>query len=289
MNNELKVNKMIKKSFYFLFSKPFKVFQSFQYLSYLGFLSPNKGAVKKYKRLGRGPASGKGRRCGRGQKGQKARGKVKWWFEGGQTPFFKRLPKVGFKRPHKRIYNWLQLRRIQDFWDSKRIPLKPGETLNINIMKKCGLLTGSVKFGVKILSNGSKFYNVPLNIEASRASQMSIEAIEKLNCTFTAMYFTRFCLDAHLNPDKYYLKNGYLPLPARPTHRRDIEFYSNEKNRGYLFKDRSILLDIIESQKKINVKAEKKNLLIEQLSNKKHDEFKESNSMSYEDFLSKTN
>ncbi|EGV65515.1 hypothetical protein CANTEDRAFT_129622 [Yamadazyma tenuis ATCC 10573] len=210
--------------------------------SFLGSLAPIEGAVVSYKRLGRGQASGKGKTSGRGQKGQKARGKVPKWFEGGQTPFYKRFPIIGFKRPHRKEYNQLNLERIQEFWDNNRINLQPGELLTIQKMRECGLVTGSTRDGIKILGNGKETYTVPIHIEASRASIGAIKSIEKTGHEFTAKYFTKLGLKAHINPDRYILKKGYLPLQARPTHRRDIEFYSNPHKRGYLLKDPSLLL-----------------------------------------------
>lgn len=57
--------------------------------------------VKKSKRLGRGAGSGKGKTGGRGQKGQKARGTVKLFYEGGQLPLIKRLPLLRGKGRNK--------------------------------------------------------------------------------------------------------------------------------------------------------------------------------------------
>lgn len=51
-------------------------------LGALGYLKPHEGSTFNYKKLGRGQSSGKGKTAGRGQKGQKARSKVPWWFEG---------------------------------------------------------------------------------------------------------------------------------------------------------------------------------------------------------------
>lgn len=234
--------------------------------SYLGFLKPNTGAVVGYKRLGRGPASGKGKTAGRGQKGQKARGKVPQFFEGGQTPFYKRFPIVGFKRPHKKVYHELKLQRIQEFWDNGRIPLKVGGALTYRIMRECGLLTGSMRDGVKIMSDGKEDYNVPLDIVASKATGGSVHAIEKAGNKYTAMYMTKLGLKAHCKPDYFLLKKGYLPLPARPTHRRDIEYYSNPEKRGYLLEDRSIFLDYVSdvATKKISAR---KSALDRQLEN----------------------
>ena len=60
-------------------------------------LKPKAKAHKKPKRIGRGFASGDGKTSGRGQKGQRARNTVAIWFEGGQMPLHRRLPKRGFK------------------------------------------------------------------------------------------------------------------------------------------------------------------------------------------------
>lgn len=247
-------------------------------VSYLGRLAAFEGSVKNYKRLGRGPASGKGKTSGRGQKGQKARGKVPRWLEGGQTPFYKRFPIIGFKRPHRKEYHDVNLDRIQDFWNNGRIPLKEGETLTIRVMRECGLLTGTLKDGVKLLGNGSETYNVPLNIEASKATGSVMSTIEKLGYKYTSIYHTKLGLQAHINPDEFLLKKGYVPLQARPTHKRDIAYYSNPEKRGYLLRDRLLLLDHVGS-KRIQKKSEKKSelkRLLEKASSKRYFEYSES-------------
>lgn len=65
-----------------------------------------RGAVHSRKRVGRGPSSGHGKTSTRGNKGQKARGtgKVPPWFEGGQMPLTRRIPKRGFSSPFKKDY-----------------------------------------------------------------------------------------------------------------------------------------------------------------------------------------
>ena len=61
-------------------------------------LSPNPGAVRDVKRVGRGHGSGNGKTAGKGHKGQKARsgGSIRPGFEGGQTALARRIPKRGF-------------------------------------------------------------------------------------------------------------------------------------------------------------------------------------------------
>lgn len=266
------------------FSGP-SLLTSFRNISYLGKLEPFEGAVTQYKRLGRGPASGKGKTSGRGQKGQKARGKVPKWYEGGQTPFYKRFPIIGFKRPHRKIYHDINLERIQDFWNTGRIPLYPGETLTIKVMKDCGIISGTLKDGAKILANGKEDYNVPLSIEASKASLSAIRAIENLDQKFTAVYHSELGLKAHVDPDYFYLRKGYLPLQARPTHRRDIGYYSNPDKRGYLLENKSILLDHMgqESSARRNVRKSELANQLESASNKTSSDFAQSSEISVAD------
>ena len=68
-------------------------------------LKPAPGSHKRSKRVGRGEGSGKGKTAGRGTKGTKARGEVHIFFEGGQMPLARRLPKLkGFTPPARTVY-----------------------------------------------------------------------------------------------------------------------------------------------------------------------------------------
>ena len=68
-------------------------------------LKPAEGARKRAKRVGRGQASGRGKTAGRGTKGTRARGTVHAFFEGGQMPLARRVPKLkGFKPPARTVY-----------------------------------------------------------------------------------------------------------------------------------------------------------------------------------------
>lgn len=263
--------------------------QNIRYSSHLGNLAYNEGAVKPYKRLGRGPASGKGKTSGRGQKGQKARGSVPLLFEGGQTKFFKRFPVVGFKRPHAKKYNMVSLLRIQNFWDKKRIPLEPGQTLTVCVMRDCGLITGTMKDGVRLMGFGSETYNVPLNIEASKATEHAIEGVQKTGYTYTSVYYTKLSLKAHLNPDYFLLKKGYVPLPARPTHKKDVAYFSNPDKSGYLLRDRSMFLDQIEKMKTSRLKTTSRKTILgrilESASPKTHGDFVESRIVDFSTFV----
>lgn len=78
---------------------PFGGFRAYSSLLALNDLRDNPGARQQKTRKGRGIGSGKGKTAGRGHKGQKARGTMKFGFEGGQTPLRRRLPKRGFTNP----------------------------------------------------------------------------------------------------------------------------------------------------------------------------------------------
>ena len=80
-------------------------------------LSPQKGARKARKRIGRGPGSGHGKTACRGQKGQRSRsgGRVRPGFEGGQMPLQRRLPKRGFTNPFRVEFKAVNLRDLERF------------------------------------------------------------------------------------------------------------------------------------------------------------------------------
>lgn len=228
-------------------------------MSLLGGLHPSEGSKKGAKRLGRGPSSSKGKTSGRGQKGQKARGKVKSWFEGGQTPIYKLFPKIGFTNANARPLNELSLNRIQWFHDAGRLNLETGEVLDMKKMRDTGLVTGTVKHGVKILANGKSRYNLPIKIEASKATEDAIKTIEASGGEFTARYFNRLGLRAHLVPHWFLENRGRVPLQARPTRRKDIEYYSDETKRGYLIKENDEHLQrIMEAKRTGGAHAERK-------------------------------
>ncbi|KAH3679568.1 hypothetical protein WICMUC_000901 [Wickerhamomyces mucosus] len=224
-------------------------FTSARSISLLSNLKPSLNSTKSFKRVGRGPSSGLGKTSGRGQKGQKARGKVKPWFEGGQTPIVKLFPKTGFKRVTAPELQALNLTRIVDFVQSGRINLKEGDVLDMRLMKKSGLISGTLRDGVKVLATGKENLTFPIKIEATRASTEAIRAIERAGGEFTARYFSKLSLRAHINPEHFLLTRGHIPLKARPTKRRDINFYSRADKRGYLIKEKNSLLTAIEEAK----------------------------------------
>ena len=136
----------------------------------LNSLKPPYGAVKKKKRVGRGDSSGHGSTCGRGQKGQKARsgGQVKSYFEGGQMPLYRRLPKRGFKNIFKREYTIVNIRDlVKKFKENEEIT--PEKLLEVGLVKK-------KKQPIKILAEGD--ISFPLQIKVHKISQQAKSKIE---------------------------------------------------------------------------------------------------------------
>jgi large subunit ribosomal protein L15 len=113
---------------------------------YLNTLHPAPGSKTKSKRLGRGIGSGKGKTCGRGHKGQRARagGYHKVGFEGGQKPLQRRIPKSGF-RPRQAL-----LREEVYLSD---LNLIEAETIDMSTLAQSGLLRFNTK-DVKIIASG---------------------------------------------------------------------------------------------------------------------------------------
>src|SRR3954462_10565658 len=101
-------------------------------------IADNEGAKKGRMRVGRGIGSGKGKTGGRGVKGQKARtGVAVKGFEGGQMPLYRRLPKRGFWNPFSTDLNEVNLGRIQEAVDAKK--LAAGETVTIDALLAAGV------------------------------------------------------------------------------------------------------------------------------------------------------
>lgn len=125
---------------------------------------------KKKTRVGRGNAS-KGTYCGRGCKGQGQRksGNVRPGFEGGQTPLYRRLPKLkGFKSPNKTIYQAVNVGKLEN--------CKDGEKINIELLFTKGLIAKKNQ-PAKILGNGklSKKLIIEKGIKTSKTAQEKIE------------------------------------------------------------------------------------------------------------------
>lgn len=134
----------------------------------------NEGAHKKRMRVGRGPGSGKGKTAGRGVKGQKSRSGVAiGGFEGGQMPLYMRMPKRGFNNANALKLAEVNLWRLQDAIDAKKLDIK-GE-IKGDALVAAGVIR-RVKDGVRILGTGE--ITAKLNLVVWSASAGAVKAIE---------------------------------------------------------------------------------------------------------------
>ena len=134
-------------------------------------LQRNIGATHAKKRVGRGPASGLGKTCGRGQKGQKARSgaSINPVFEGGQLPLYRRLPKRGFTNAKfKTTYAVINLTDLNRFEDNT--------VVTPALLKDTGLVKKQFD-GVKVLGTGK--LEKKLTIQANKFSDSALEKIKE--------------------------------------------------------------------------------------------------------------
>jgi large subunit ribosomal protein L15 len=130
-------------------------------------LKASEGSRKIRNRVGRGTSSGNGKTAGRGQKGQKARGKVRLGFEGGQMPLFRRMPKRGFQNINRKEYAIVNLETLEKFDDGTEV------TPTLLVEKK---VIKDEKDGIKVLGNGK--LTKSLTVKANKFSAAAKEAIE---------------------------------------------------------------------------------------------------------------
>ncbi len=133
-------------------------------------LRPAPGSTHKRKRVGRGRSSGHGKTCGRGMKGEKARGKIRQGFEGGQMPLQRRLPKLkGFKPRDKVEYQLVNVGRLNLFADGDRVD--PDSLLEKGLIKR-------EELPVKILGAGELEKKLVVRAHAFTAgARAKIEAL----------------------------------------------------------------------------------------------------------------
>ena len=135
----------------------------------LGELRPAPGAVKKRKRIGRGPGSGHGKTSTRGHKGRKARsgGSSPPGYEGGQMPLQRRLPKRGFRSPNRRVFAIVNLDDLEKRFEA-------GATVDPAVLFELGIVP---KRGVEVKILGDGQLSKALTIKAHRFSQSARERI----------------------------------------------------------------------------------------------------------------
>jgi large subunit ribosomal protein L15 len=136
----------------------------------LGDLRPARGAKHKKKRRGCGPGSGLGKTSGRGNKGQRSRsgGRVPAWFEGGQMPLQRRVPKRGFRNLFRVEHQVVNVRALESFEAESEV--------GVEALLDRGLLR-NLNAPVKLLGDGE--LTKPLRITVHACSKKAREIVEK--------------------------------------------------------------------------------------------------------------
>lgn len=130
-------------------------------------LKPPAGSKRKRIRVGRGEGGRRGKTAGRGTKGTKARNTVPAWFEGGQMPLYRRIPKLkGFKNRNRVEYTVVNVERLNDFRQGATVG--PDELRGRGLAKKRG--------PIKILGQGN--LEKELTVRAHAFSVGAVEAIQ---------------------------------------------------------------------------------------------------------------
>ena len=124
--------------------------------------------AKSRKRVGRGPGSGMGKTSTRGEKGQKSRSgaSIAPWFQGGQTPLYRRLPKIGFKNIFAKQYTEVTLTMLNK---SKATEVTAESLIEEGII-------GKINDGIVVLATGK--LEKKLTVKANRFTKAAAQAIE---------------------------------------------------------------------------------------------------------------
>eukprot|EP00602_Paraphysomonas_sp_CaronLab_P010386 CAMPEP_0185024596 /NCGR_PEP_ID=MMETSP1103-20130426/7733_1 /TAXON_ID=36769 /ORGANISM="Paraphysomonas bandaiensis, Strain Caron Lab Isolate" /LENGTH=252 /DNA_ID=CAMNT_0027557611 /DNA_START=122 /DNA_END=880 /DNA_ORIENTATION=+ len=187
-------------------------------------LVPNPGAFKARKRVGRG-MGGRGKTSGHGHQCSRVTPRG---FEGGQTPLYKLVPKIGFTNPNARRMVILNLDKVQDFIDMGRLVPKENQLLTLRDLYVAGLIN-KVDDGVKLLSKGKSKLKAKIHFEVSMASSGAIKAVEDAGGTVTCVHLNKLALRALIKPYKFEL----LPGRARPNP-KIMPYYLDRTKCGYL-------------------------------------------------------
>ena len=132
---------------------------------------PKTKELKTVKRVGRGPGSGMGKTSTHGQKGQKARSgvSISAWFQGGQSPLYRRIPKRGFKNTRfETKYAVINLNDLDKFFQD-------GDVVTPEVLKERGIIKKQLS-GVKVLATGE--LTKKLTVKAQRFSSSAVTKIE---------------------------------------------------------------------------------------------------------------
>lgn len=147
-------------------------------------LKPAKGSTRKKKRIARGVGSGYGGHSStKGNKGQKSRAgaRIPAWFEGGQMPLQRRVPKFGFKNPFRTEYRPVNLSRLSQLVEDGTLDASSEVTPEVFV--EAGLAQKSER--IKVLGSGD--LSTGLKITAHAFSKSAKEKIEAAGGTATVV------------------------------------------------------------------------------------------------------
>ncbi len=133
---------------------------------------PKTKELKNVKRVGRGPGSGMGKTSTHGEKGQKSRSgvSISAWFQGGQSPLYRRIPKRGFHNTRfETKYAVINLSDLDKYFQD-------GDEVTPEILKSRGIIKKQLS-GVKVLANGT--LTKKLTVKAHRFSSVAVSKIEE--------------------------------------------------------------------------------------------------------------
>ncbi|MEX0845520.1 MAG: 50S ribosomal protein L15 [Balneolaceae bacterium] len=136
---------------------------------------------KNTKRVGRGQGSGRGEQSGRGHNGQKSRSgsKQRAWFEGGQMPLQRRIPKFGFTNFNRTEFRVINVHTIGEFIEAGKLDT----AITLEALVNSGLANKKDK--VKLLGRGD--LDQKIEIEVHAASKSAIEKVEKAGGSVTTV------------------------------------------------------------------------------------------------------
>lgn len=194
-----------------------------------------RAAFKPKKRLGRG--GNRGKTCGKGHKGagQHNPGKTVPYigFEGGQTPFYRRVPKhwVRAGREGEKVAT-ISLARLQYLIDSKHVDTSRPVTMHD--LCKTIARKHQPKHGIKLLQTGASHFQAKIDIEVTQADQKAIVAIERNGGSIRTVWYDNLSFEHYvLNGDDASVKPP--PIGRPPVELEDITLhYTCAESRGYL-------------------------------------------------------
>jgi len=157
-------------------------------------------------------------------------------FEGGNTPFYLRIPKEPYYAGHhvRRQYPPLSLMDLQRLIDLGRVDISQP----IDLTSLCNTKTIRVDphfkhYGINLTDDGIDNFQAKVNIEVQWASEAAIAAVEKWGGIITTRFYDLESVNAMVDPLRFFTRG--VPIPRCKLPPQDaIEYYSDAKNRGYL-------------------------------------------------------